>query len=77
VRPYRGSLVLFISEATACGYDDAVYHSPSFGWEKFVDGKIKTYRIPGDHNSLVTPPGVKELVRHIEELLADAEGRAR
>jgi thioesterase domain-containing protein/acyl carrier protein len=77
VRPYRGSLVLFISEATAGGYDDAVYHSPSFGWEKFVGGKILTYRIPGGHNSLVTPPGVKELVRHIEELLADAEGRAR
>jgi thioesterase domain-containing protein len=77
MKPYRGSLALLLFETTADGFEDAIYRSPSLGWEKFVDGNIKTYRIHGNHISIVTQPSAKELTEDIEECLAKAGSRAR
>jgi aspartate racemase len=77
MKPYPGSLALFLFETTVGSSDDVVYHSPSFGWEKFVGGKIKVYRIPGDHVSIVASPSVKKLTEAIEECLTQVGDIAR
>jgi thioesterase domain-containing protein len=77
IKPYRGNLTFFVSRKTRDGFKDAIYHSPSLGWEKFVEGSVRTYCIPGDHTTIAIPPNVKELTKAIEECMVEARGNTR
>jgi thioesterase domain-containing protein len=73
--PYKGNIVLFLSYHTRDSIMDSIYFSPSMGWEKYVEGNIKTYIVPGEHTSMILPPNVIELARAVEECLEWGEAR--
>jgi thioesterase domain-containing protein/acyl carrier protein len=72
IKPYRGNVTVFFSNSTRDRYKDAVFFCPSMGWEKFVDGRVESYFVPGEHTTMIQPPNVKEMARIVEECLERA-----
>ena len=59
---YSHNVVLFYTE----GRQNSVIH----GWEILIEGELKTYLVPGDHDTFFHHPNVSVLVDRVNELLA-------
>jgi thioesterase domain-containing protein len=42
---------------------------PDLGWTRVAQGGVELYHIPGHHWSIMNPPIVKTLARHLRECL--------
>ncbi|MFL5781790.1 MAG: amino acid adenylation domain-containing protein [Thermoleophilaceae bacterium] len=57
---YSGDAVVFTTSDTA-----RYTGSSSLGWERYVDGRLETVRVPGDHLSMLVDPNVHVLAREL------------
>ncbi|MDP9122580.1 MAG: alpha/beta fold hydrolase, partial [Acidobacteriota bacterium] len=65
--PYAGSMVLFQAKKRRPGED----YPLGLGWARLVQGSLRTYMVPGDHNNLLVPPYVAEVAEILSGLLAE------
>ena len=65
--PYQGSLVLFRATEGDLDYLDA---GDTLGWDANVQGEIHVTSIAGSHFSMMSEPGVSELVDGFKQSLA-------
>ncbi|HSV44191.1 MAG TPA: thioesterase domain-containing protein, partial [Ramlibacter sp.] len=75
-QPYAGDVVLFKATQSEMQYLDA---GPRLGWEEHVQGEIRVTDIAGSHFSLMSQPGLSQLVEGLRRELAalDASGDGR
>ncbi|MGK7926524.1 MAG: amino acid adenylation domain-containing protein [Spirulina sp.] len=59
-QPYSGSLVLFKATTQA---DYLKTLGSTYGWDRFVSGKITTHSVEGDHLSIVRNPQLAQLMQ--------------
>ena len=57
-KPYNGEVVFFDPIDKPADYDSI---TASYTWNDFVNGKITTYKVPGNHFSMIEKPHVKIL----------------
>jgi thioesterase domain-containing protein len=69
---YSGDAVIFRSSKGYKNVDYDYSSDPYLGWGKVVLGKIKTFEIPGDHNSMIREPNVQILADYLRSNLNDA-----
>ncbi|MGH9527645.1 MAG: hypothetical protein ACRD2F_13285, partial [Terriglobales bacterium] len=68
--PFPGRIVLFRSQwrelaaAMGRGYD------PGLGWEDLAAGGLEVHEISNDHLTMFAPPGVGQMARVLEEIVA-------
>ncbi len=67
---YQGSLVLFRATEGDLDYLDA---GNTLGWEANVQGDIRVTSIVGSHFSMMSEPGVSELINGFRQSLADLD----
>lgn len=73
---YVGDMALFIASsqnAAALVCDPALVDiDPTLGWQRFVDGKLETYPILGDHLSILKEPQVPALAQQLKTCIERA-----
>jgi thioesterase domain-containing protein len=74
-RPYDGDLALFRAVQAETQYLAA---GSTLGWERFVRGTIRVTEVSGSHFSMMSEPGVSQLVEglRVELGLADRPAQA-
>ncbi|HUG25488.1 polyketide synthase [Piscinibacter sp.] len=68
--PYQGSVALFTATEADTQYLGA---GDRLGWEEHVQGDVRVTRIPGSHFSMMTGPGVSELIKAFRQALGIGE----
>nr|WP_081431391.1 non-ribosomal peptide synthetase [Moorena bouillonii] len=61
-QPYSGRIVLFCAREL---------EPEDRGWNDLAVGDLETYRIPGDHYTMIRSPDVEILAKHLEVLVRD------
>jgi thioesterase domain-containing protein len=69
-RPYPGKVTLFRAQER----HPAVYDRQLLGWGYLAQGGIDIYEIPGDHVTIVKPPGLDVLVDRLKTALLSVTG---
>jgi thioesterase domain-containing protein len=69
IKPYKGNVTAFFSNSIIDSHKNAIDYSQYMGWEKYIDGKVDTYIIPGEHTTMILPPNVKEMAHVVDEYL--------
>ena len=64
---YRGKVTLF----NAAQQDPALIRDPLYGWRGLSD-QVEMYVIPGDHDTILAEPQVRQLARKMTECIARA-----
>ena len=67
---YVDGIVLFKAEDATTQYLQGGRH---LGWEAYVEGGIRVFRIPGSHNSMMQGPGLKKLALMLDRELVQRE----
>ncbi len=70
---YADGIVLFKAEDATTQYLQGGRH---LGWEAYVEGGIRVFRIPGSHNSMMQGPGLKKLAVILDRELVQRESIA-
>ena len=65
ITPYEGDLFLFRAKEQRFFIEDSDF----LGWTPFINGKIITLDVPGDHLSLFNPPNGEVFAKILQELL--------
>lgn len=75
VQPYQDNIVFFHHTESMKDFPGSI-HVP---WETLVQGKgkLKVYKVPGNHLTMNYAPHVKTLVKHLKPLLKEAMERER
>jgi thioesterase domain-containing protein len=60
-RPYPGSVVLVEGDSPRTWFELA----PADGWRRLARGGVTTYRIPGDHYTIIQQPAVHQVAEII------------
>lgn len=64
-QPYLGRMTLFCAQEQFLeGMEDS-----TLGWSELILGGVETYKIPGDHYSIIREPHVQILAKHLQECL--------
>jgi thioesterase domain-containing protein len=73
-QPYAGAVTVLraATPATAdiLGVDPGILADPAFGWRDLVSGDLTTDQAPGDHVSVILPPGVDKVAAVLGRLSA-------
>ncbi len=70
-QPYEGEVVLFKAAQAETLY---LYAGPWLGWEEHVASEIRLTEIAGSHFSMMSEPGVSEVIEAIRRELARLDG---
>jgi len=70
-------VALFKSEDPVPGYYFPgeyleVLKDSSWGWDRYSEGAVQIFSVPGDHNTMLTPPHVKVLAAHLQKIVTDS-----
>jgi len=65
VKPYGGNAVQFYASAE----DVNPFKDKSLGWKKWIKGSLDIHPVPGNHYTLVQPPNVDVLSKHLKVYL--------
>jgi non-ribosomal peptide synthetase component F/thioesterase domain-containing protein/aryl carrier-like protein len=63
---FTGQLVLFRAEDRSASVDS----DPTLGWGEMAQGGVTIHSVPGDHITMMRPPNVLHLARHLNDYLA-------
>jgi len=63
--PYPDSIHVFCAEEQEQG----IIRDDSLGWKEYVRGKIHSYNIPGDHETIFKEPKVRALAEEVQKVL--------
>lgn len=63
--PYSGIVHLFRAEERRYYISDTVY----LGWAQYANGGVKIYQVPGDHQTLFSPPNNRVFARQLQRCL--------
>jgi thioesterase domain-containing protein len=66
-RYYPGKVTLFNADQQ----DPTVIRDPLYGWRGLA-GQVEAYVIPGDHDTILAEPQVRQLARKMSECIARA-----
>ncbi|HVT30983.1 MAG TPA: condensation domain-containing protein, partial [Lacipirellulaceae bacterium] len=66
--PFTGQLVLFRAEDRSASVDK----DGTLGWGEMAQGGVIVHDVPGDHITMMRPPNVSHLARHLNDYLAKA-----
>ncbi|HUR90146.1 MAG TPA: SDR family NAD(P)-dependent oxidoreductase [Ramlibacter sp.] len=69
-QPYDGKVVLFRAVQAETQYLAA---GPALGWEEYIRGAVRVIEVPGSHFSMMSEPGVTQLVEGLRVELGLAE----
>jgi thioesterase domain-containing protein/acyl carrier protein len=69
-QPYDGDVVLFKAGQAETQYLAA---GPALGWEQHVRGRIRVVEVPGSHFSMMSEPGVSQVVEGLRVELGLAQ----
>ncbi|MDP9152248.1 MAG: AMP-binding protein, partial [Myxococcota bacterium] len=72
-RPYGGTVNLVIAAAGSLD----VASGATMGWERWLGGKVRVRRLPGDHYSIMRPPEVRRLAAILAELESETSAERR
>ena len=72
IKPYRGDIYLLRAELMAPDY----HYKDSLGWDKLVEGAVKTYWLPGDHEGIWKTPNVQRYAQQLKQILEGDEKAA-
>jgi thioesterase domain-containing protein len=67
--PYSGRITLIEARSQLLGRAAGA----RFGWKDLCNGALEIRTVPGDHNSILTPPHVDSLAREIAACLGDSD----
>ena len=67
---YADSILLFQAEDATTQF---LQGGPLMGWEAYVEGAIRVFRIPGSHNSMMQGPGLQKLALMLNRELVQRE----
>ncbi|WP_332815912.1 type I polyketide synthase [Ramlibacter sp.] len=70
-QPYDGEVVLFRATQAETLY---LYAGPWLGWDEHVTGEIRVNEIAGSHFSMMSEPGVSEVIEAFQRELARLDG---
>lgn len=70
-QPYDGEVVLFKAALAETLY---LYAGPWLGWDEHVSGEIRLTEIAGSHFSMMSEPGVSEVIEAFRRELARLDG---
>ena len=71
-RPYEGDLALFTASRSNTLYLAA---GPALGWDEYVRGRIRITRVAGSHLTMMSEPGVTQLIEGLRLELGLTEQR--
>ncbi len=67
-KPFPGRATLFLAEDETATYSC----DPSSDWRGLAVAAVDVHQVPGDHDSMLVEPQVRELARLLTESLAQA-----
>ncbi|WP_440480599.1 thioesterase domain-containing protein [Ramlibacter tataouinensis] len=70
-QPYAGEVVLFRAAQAETLY---LYAGPRLGWDEHVTGEIRLTEIAGSHFSMMSEPGISEVIEAFRRELARLDG---
>jgi thioesterase domain-containing protein len=71
-QPYDGDAALFKAEMSGGGRQSHG-DDPSAEWGRLLEGPCAVLGVPGDHNTILTQPGVAALAAELRRLLDGAD----
>jgi thioesterase domain-containing protein len=68
--PYNGTIDLFRVKERMYYFDDLIY----LGWKPYVKGELNVHDTPGNHETFLQEPNVRELSKLLGKILNDRNG---
>ncbi|HLP89583.1 MAG TPA: amino acid adenylation domain-containing protein [Nostocaceae cyanobacterium] len=66
-KPIKSEISLFTTDSLAAQFPDDV----TLGWQNLTNGEVKTFSIPGEHQTLLKLPHVEQLAGIIKEVIQE------